>query len=114
MVTKKEQVLNQALTDTGVYTTSLKATVLAYNKILFYIINNDSGNTLQYVIKGAMDIDDESSSTRTLLSATDLTAGSIGVHSLTDPYDVVWIEVRRKTGGQTISGIKAWINRKAV
>lgn len=112
MATKKEQVLNQALTDTDDYTVSLKATILAYHKILFFIKNGDSANTLQYVIKGVMDVEDQTNSVRTLLSATDLTAGSIGMHSLTDPYDGVWIEVRRKTGGQTISSVKIWINRR--
>jgi len=112
MVARKEEVLDQALTNTGTYTTSVKATVLDYDKTLILIKNGDDTNTLQYVIKGVMDVDDQTNSVRTLLSATDLAAASIAVHSLTDPYDGVWIEVRRKTAGQTISSVKAWINRR--
>jgi len=101
----------QSLSDTDTWTLSPWINILGYAKVLIFLKNNDSSNTMQYKIDARADIDD-SDSEYALKTATDLTAGSSIYETLSDAWEGIRIGIRRKTSGETISSVDGFVTRK--
>ena len=89
----------------------MKATILNYEKTLFYIKNTHASNALKYSIMLSPDGNLVSPTWHIILSGVSLTAGVEGKHKLSDPWDVAKFQTMNNASG-TVATCVAYINRK--
>ena len=97
------------LTTTNAYQDSRKSQVKNWGTKLLLIKNTGDTNGLTYIIKAYADGDDDDSE-HTLLSATNLAHSSGIIYKTTDPWDVIYVQVKSQVDGSH-TDCKIWCNR---
>lgn len=86
-----------------------KVIIIDCQKVLIFLKNTHSSNSLTYKIVAYMDSDDLADSSNVLVDETVLAAGAVAVYALTDPYDAIALYWKNTVAGENAT-VKAWVN----